>query len=105
MQNKSIPTGYVPVTILLPANLAEKLQHKNYNWEALAELFISSADPSLLADDLLDLYFDFTRLLTLAPEHVVGNTIEQLYACQQIIRALQSMEPKVVSGESVSDSQ
>ena len=35
MENKSIRPGYVPVTIELPAALAEEFQRKSYDWSTV----------------------------------------------------------------------
>ena len=38
MENKSIRPGYVPVTIELPAALAEEFQRKSYDWSTVVRL-------------------------------------------------------------------
>mgnify|MGYP000091997923 CR=1 FL=1 len=64
MENKSIRPGYVPVTIELPAALAEKFRQQNYNWQPLIELIGGDcSSPFAIAETLLTFYFELTPLI------------------------------------------
>lgn len=94
MSNTSIRPGYVPVTLELPADLAEKFHQQNYNWEKLVHLLVAEVSPSELQERLLDLYFDFTRLLLMVPEEFEqpGILQENLYQWQLLYRAIRWLE-------------
>ena len=63
MSNKPICPGYVPVTIELPVELAEEFQRKNYDWSSVVELLLQEFKPGDIAETLLTLYFELTRLI------------------------------------------
>ena len=67
MENKSIRPGYVPVTIELPAALAEEFQRKSYDWSTVVRLLLHEFTPGDIAETLLILYFEFTQQLAIAP--------------------------------------
>lgn len=57
MSNTPIRPGYVPVTIELPADLAEKFRQQNYNWQPLIELIGGDcSSPFAIAETLFALF-------------------------------------------------
>lgn len=102
MQNKPIRPGYVPVTIELPADLAEKFRQQNYNWQPLIELIGGdcSSPPLAIAETVLTLYFELTRLIVRQREELTGNDselTEHLFTLEQLYRALHAMSVPVAT--------
>lgn len=100
MSNKSIRPGYVPVKIELPAELAEEFQRKNYDWQPLIELILEDYSPSAIAETLLTLYFELTRLIVRQREELTGNDlelVEHLFTLEQLYRAMHAMSVPVAT--------
>ena len=97
MKNNQSSIGPVPVTIQLPAEIAERIQKGNYDFRPLFELLDGeSFSPNDIADNLLSANFSYTQVLSLRPEEIpVGgselnvqlDTLERLY---RAIRAIDS---------------
>lgn len=105
MENKLIRPGYVPVTIELPAELAEEFQRKNYDWSPVVKLLLHEFNPGDIAETLLILYFEFTQQLAIAPADLSLSgsqlreylcTIQYLY---QTIRAFERSETVAAPAE------
>lgn len=89
MKNQLMTSGMVPVTIELPAAIAENLRNRNYDFRPLFELLDGeSFSPNDIADNLLSAYFSYTQVLSLRPEEMpIGgselnvqlDTLERLY--------------------------
>ena len=101
MSNNQIRPGYVPVTIELPAALAEKFRQQNYNWQPLIELIGGDcSSPFAIAETLLTLYFELTRLIVRQREELTGNDselIEHLFTLEQLYRAMHAMSVSVAT--------
>ncbi len=94
MSNKPIRLGYVPVTIELPADLAEKFRQQNYNWQPLIELIGGDcSSPFAIAETVLTLYFELTRLVVRQREELT----EHLFTLEQLYRALHAMSVPVAT--------
>ena len=95
MQNKPIRPGYVPVTIELPAALAEEFQRKNYDWSPVVRLLLHEFTPGDIAKTLLILYFEFTQQLAIAPADLSlsGSELRKhLCTIQNLYQAMRSLE-------------
>ena len=95
MQNKPIRPGYVPVTIELPAALAEEFQRKNYDWSPVVRLLLHEFTPGDIAETLLILYFEFTQQLAIAPADLSlsGSELRKhLCTIQNLYQAKSSLE-------------
>ena len=95
MQNKPIRPGYVPVTIELPAALAEEFQRKNYDWSPVVRLLLHEFTPDDIAETLLILYFEFTQQLAIAPADLSRSGSElrkHLCTIQNLYQAMRSLE-------------
>lgn len=69
MKNNQSLTGSVPVTIQLPADVAERIQKRNYDFRPLLELFGDVLySPKEIAETLLSHYFEFSQLIALQPD-------------------------------------
>lgn len=93
MQNKPIRPGYVPVTIELPAALAEEFQRKNYDWSPVVRLLLHEFTPGDIAETLL--YFEFTQQLAIAPADLSlsGSELRKhLCTIQNLYQAMRSLE-------------
>ena len=100
MQNNQIRPGYVPVTIELPADLAEKLRQQNYNWQPLIELIREDYSPSAIAETLLTFYFESTRLIVLERDKLScddSEINEHLFMLERLYRALHAMSVPVAT--------
>ena len=95
MQNKPIRPCYVPVTIELPAALAEEFQRKNYDWSPVVRLLLHEFTPGDIAETLLILYFEFTQQLAIAPADLSlsGSELRKhLCTIQNLYQAKRSLE-------------
>ena len=95
MQNKPIRPGYVPVTIELPAALAEEFQRKNYDWSPVVRLLLHEFTPGDIAETLLILYFEFTQQLAIATPglSLSGSELRKhLCTIQNLYQAMRSLE-------------
>ena len=95
MQNKPIRPGYVPVTIELPAELAEEFQRRNYDWSSVMKLLLHEFNPGDVADTLLILYFEFTQMLVLTPADLtLGGSVlrEHLCTIQYLYQTMRALE-------------
>lgn len=100
MSNNQNRPGYVPVTIELPAELAEKFRQQNYNWQPLIELILEDYSPSAIAETLLTLYFELTRLIVLERDKLSCSNSElneHLFTLEQLYRALHAMSVPVAT--------
>lgn len=100
MSNQPIRPGYVPVTIELPAELAEDFQRKNYDWQPLIELILEDYAPSAIAETLLTLYFELTRLIVLERDKLSCSNSElneHLFTLEQLYRAMHAMSVPVAT--------
>lgn len=69
MKGNTNSTGLIPVTIQLPAEVAERIQKRNYNFVPLLELFGDVLySPKEIAETLLSHYFEFSRIIALQPD-------------------------------------
>lgn len=69
MKENPIPAGTVPVTIQLPAEIAERIRKCSYNFVPLLELFGDVLySPKEIAETLLSHYFEFSRIIALQPD-------------------------------------
>ena len=105
MSNNQNRPGYVPVTLELPAQLAEEFQRKNYDWSPVVKLLLHEFNPGDIAETLLILYFEFTQQLAMAPADLSLNgsqlreylcTIQYLY---QAIRTFERSETAAAPAE------
>ena len=95
MSNKPIRPGYVPVTIELPAALAEEFQRKNYDWSPVVRRLLHEFTPGDIAETLLILYFEFTQQLAIAPADLSlsGSELRKhLCTIQNLYQAMRSLE-------------
>ena len=95
MQNKPIRPGYVPVTIELPAALAEEFQRKKYDWSPVGRLLLHECTPGDIAETLLIRYFEFTQQLAIAPADLwlSGSELRKhLCTIQNLYQAMRSLE-------------
>lgn len=95
MSNKPIRPGYVPVTIELPAELAEEFQRKNYDWSPVVRLLFHEFTPGDIAETLLILYFEFTQQFAIAPADLSlsGSELrEHLCTIQNLYQAIRILE-------------
>ncbi len=98
MRNNSSSTGSVPVTIQLPAEIAERIQKRNYDFQPLFELFGDvSYSPKEFAETLLSHYFEFSQIIVLQPDDFGCSRSELnsiLCILESLYRAFSRMEPK-----------
>ncbi len=111
MKNQPISAGTVPVTIQLPAEIAERIQKRNYDFQPLFELLDGESFTSDdFAEALLSVYFAFTQAIILYPDatdmnnwntNVYLGTLEKLYRAFNRMEkpVATSSEPAVESGE------
>ncbi|MDE5963412.1 MAG: hypothetical protein K2G58_05245 [Alistipes sp.] len=96
MKNNPSSTGFVPVTIQLPAEIAENLRSRNYDFRPLFELLDGeSFSPSDIAEALLSVYFAYSQtVLQHTEDIVIGKTdaYERLCDLEQLYRAFSKME-------------
>ena len=100
MSNTQNRPGYVPVTIELPAELAEEFQRKNYYWSSVVELLLQEFKPGDVAETLLTLYFELTRLIVVQREEFIDNDsvlTERLFMLEKLYRALHTMSVPIVN--------
>ncbi len=98
MKDNTNSTGLIPVTIQLPAEIAERIQKRNYDFQPLFELLDGESFTSDdFAETLLAIYFAFTQIVALHPDAVDMSTWEMnehLGTLEQLYRAFSRMEPK-----------
>jgi len=101
MKENPIPAGTIPVTIQLPAEIAERIQKRNYDFRPLFELLDGeSFSPNDIADNLLSAYFSYTQVLSLRSEEIVVGGPElnaQLDTLERLYRMFKEMKPSEVS--------
>lgn len=103
MKNNQSLTGSVPVTIQLPADVAERIQKCNYNSRPLFELLDGeSFSPGDIADALLSAYFSYTQVLSLRTEEIPIGGPElnfQLDTLERLYRMFKDMMPVASAGD------
>lgn len=103
MKNNQSSTGSVPVTIQLPAEIAERIQKGNYDFRPMFELLDGeSLSPSDIADNLLSAYFSYTQVLSLRPEEIPIGGPElnvQLDTLERLYRMFKDMVPVASAGD------
>ena len=96
MKNTMDSTGRVPVTVEVPAALAESLQSGRYDCGPLLEFLAGeSFTPEGVAETLLTLYFEFVRLIPRMHEEITVEApelCEHLYVLERLYRAIKAME-------------
>lgn len=97
MKNNQSSTGSVPVTIQLPAEIAARIQQRNYNFAPLFELFGDVLySPKEIAETLLSHYFEFSRIIALQPDDFGCSRSElnsSLCILESLYRAIRAIEP------------
>ena len=94
MSNKSIRPGYVPVTIELPAALAEEFQRKSYDWSTVVRLLLHELLQVILRN-AADSLFEFTHSFAIAPADLslsASELREHLCTIQNLYQAVRSLE-------------
>lgn len=96
MKNNQLSTSSVPVTIQLPAEIAERIQKHKYNFVPLIELFgdvlYSSKE---IAETLLSHYFEFSRIIALQPDDFGCSRSElnsSLCILESLYRAIRAID-------------
>lgn len=87
-------TGYVPVTIELPPQVADAFQQHGYRWEPIIREVLEFSATDEIAESLLTLYFQLSQLLLLLPEEVSiprPTLREHLYRIEGLYRAIRAM--------------
>ncbi len=96
MKDNTNSTGLIPVTIQLPAEIAERIQKRNYDFRPLFELFGDvSYSPKEIAETLLSHYFEFSQLVVLKPDDFSCSCSElnsSLCALENLYRAIRAIE-------------
>lgn len=97
MKDNTNSTGLIPVTIQLPAEIAERIQKRNYNFRPLFELFGDvSYSPKEIAETLLSHYFEFSQIIAPKPDDFSCSCSElnsSLCALENLYRAIRAIEP------------
>ena len=97
MKNNQFSTGFVPVTIQLPAEIAERIQKRNYDFRPLVELFGDVMySPKEIAETLLSHYFEFSRIIALQPDDFGSSRSElnsSLCILESLYRAVRAIDP------------
>ncbi|MCM1302077.1 MAG: hypothetical protein NC250_01080 [Alistipes senegalensis] len=97
MKNNQSLTGSVPVTIQLPAEIAERIQKHNYDFGPLLELFGDVLySPKEIAETLLSHYFEFSQLVALKPDDFGCSSSElnsRLCLLENLYHAIRAIEP------------
>lgn len=87
-------TGYVPVTIELPPQVADALKQHGYRWEPIIREFLEFSSPDEIAESLLTLYFQLSQRSLLLPEEVsIPRPMlrEHFYRIEGLYRAIRAM--------------
>ena len=100
MKNNQSSTGFVPVTIQLPAEIAERIRQRNYDFRPLFELFGDVMySPKEIAETLLSHYFEFSRIIALQPDDFGCSRSElnsSLCILESLYRAIRAIDPATV---------
>ena len=103
MKENTNSTGLIPVTIQLPAEIAERIQKGNYDFRPLFELLDGeSLSPNDIADNLLSAYFSYTQVLSLRLEEIVVGGPElkaQLDTLERLYRMFKDIAPAASAGD------
>lgn len=96
MKGNTNSTGLIPVTIQLPAEVAERIQKRNYNFVPLVELFGDVLySPKEIAETLLSHYFEFSRIIALQPDDFGCSRSElnsSLCILESLYRAIRAID-------------
>lgn len=99
MKENTNSTGLIPVTIQLPAEIAEQIQKCNYNFRPLLGLFGDVLySPKEIAETLLSHYFEFSQFIALQPDDFGCSRSElnsRLCLLEHLYYAILAIDPTV----------